>query len=163
RRIRPAVVWRQIMKANAQRVGDGFKHTVTVGSHKVTVDEPESNGGSDRGPNPQEMLAVSLASCTAITIEMYAKRKGWDIGDVADAALAQERLETGCLEAGVALGARVLALVDDHVDARAVERLVKLGAGRVLDAVHRPDAALLGERSVVRRVPVARRHDQLEA
>ena len=70
------------MKANAQRVGEGFKHTVTVGRHKVTVDEPESNGGTDRGPNPQEMLAVSLASCTAITIEMYAKRKGWDIGDV---------------------------------------------------------------------------------
>jgi putative redox protein len=72
------------MKANAQRVGnEGFKHTVSVGKHKVTVDEPEDNGGTDRGPNPQEMLAVSLASCTAITIEMYAKRKGWDIGDVA--------------------------------------------------------------------------------
>src|SRR4051794_41847289 len=70
------------MKANAQRVGEGFKHTVSVGRHKVTVDEPESNGGTDRGPNPQEMLAVSLASCTAITMEMYAKRKGWDIGDV---------------------------------------------------------------------------------
>ncbi len=72
------------MKANAQRDGnDGFKHTVSVGRHQVTVDEPEDNGGTDEGPNPQEMLAVSLASCTAITIEMYAKRKGWDIGDVA--------------------------------------------------------------------------------
>jgi putative redox protein len=71
------------MKASAQRVNGGFKHTVTTGSrHKVTVDEPEENGGTDRGPNPQEMLAVSLASCTAITIEMYAKRKGWDIGEV---------------------------------------------------------------------------------
>jgi putative redox protein len=71
------------MKANAKRVDGNFKHTVSVGRHKVTVDEPESNGGSDKGPNPQEMLAVSLASCTAITIEMYAKRKGWDIGEVA--------------------------------------------------------------------------------
>jgi putative redox protein len=71
------------MKADAQRLGDeGFKHTVTVGSHEVRVDEPEENGGTDTGPNPQEMLAVSLASCTAITIEMYAKRKGWNIGDV---------------------------------------------------------------------------------
>ena len=68
------------MKASAQRVtNDGFKHTVTAGRHKVTVDEPEGNGGTDRGPNPQEMLAVSLASCTAITIEMYAKRKGWNV------------------------------------------------------------------------------------
>jgi putative redox protein len=71
------------MKANAQRVGsDGYKHTVSVRRHELTVDEPEDNGGTDEGPNPQEMLAVSLASCTAITIEMYAKRKGWEIGDV---------------------------------------------------------------------------------
>jgi putative redox protein len=71
------------MRANAQRVGQKFKHTVHVGRHDLTVDEPEKNGGDDEGPNPQEMLAVSLASCTAITIEMYAQRKGWDIGDVA--------------------------------------------------------------------------------
>jgi putative redox protein len=71
------------MKAKAQRVGnDGLRHTVSVRSHELTVDEPQSNGGTDEGPNPQEMLAVSLASCTAITIEMYAKRKGWEIGDV---------------------------------------------------------------------------------
>ena len=71
------------MKANAQRVGsDGYRHTVSVRRHELTVDEPEDNGGTDEGPNPQEMLAVSLASCTAITIEMYAKRKGWQIGDV---------------------------------------------------------------------------------
>jgi putative redox protein len=71
------------MKANAQRVDhDGLKHTVSVRRHHLTVDEPESNGGTDEGPNPQEMLAVSLASCTAITIEMYAQRKGWEIGDV---------------------------------------------------------------------------------
>ena len=71
------------MKANAQRVGnDGFKHTVSVRKHELTVDEKEDDGGTDTGPSPQEMLAVSLASCTAITIEMYAKRKGWNIGDV---------------------------------------------------------------------------------
>jgi putative redox protein len=71
------------MKAKAQRVtGDGLKHSVSVRKHELTVDEPEDNGGTDEGPNPQEMLAVSLASCTAITIEMYAKRKGWEIGEV---------------------------------------------------------------------------------
>ena len=71
------------MKANAQRVGnDGFKHTVSVGRHKITVDEPEQNGGEDAGPSPQELLAASLASCTAITMEMYADRKGWAVGDL---------------------------------------------------------------------------------
>jgi putative redox protein len=71
------------MKAIARRVGsDGLKHHISVGSHKLTSDEPASHGGTDVGPNPQELLAASLASCSAITMEMYAKRKGWDIGDV---------------------------------------------------------------------------------
>jgi putative redox protein len=55
---------------------------VEVREHHVVADEPEDNGGDDSGPNPQELLAASLASCTAITIEMYANRKGWEIGDV---------------------------------------------------------------------------------
>ncbi len=46
------------------------------------MDEPIEQGGEDEGPSPQELLAASLASCTAVTIEMYAKRKGWDIGPV---------------------------------------------------------------------------------
>jgi putative redox protein len=44
------------------------------------VDEPETLGGIDSGPTPQQMLAISLASCTAITVEMYAERKRWDVG-----------------------------------------------------------------------------------
>jgi putative redox protein len=56
-----------------------FAHDVKVGVHSVTVDEPASSGGEDEGPSPQELLAASLASCTAITMEMYAARKGWDV------------------------------------------------------------------------------------
>jgi putative redox protein len=70
------------MRATARRVGDGLKHHIELGSHKVTSDEPTASGGTDAGPNPQELLAASLASCSAITMEMYAKRKGWDIGEV---------------------------------------------------------------------------------
>ena len=58
-------------------------------------DEPEEHGGSDEGPNPQEMLAVSLASCTAITMEMYAARKGWDIGHV-EVDVEYSPAERGC-------------------------------------------------------------------
>ncbi len=48
----------------------------------MTIDEPPEHGGDDRGPSPQELLAASLASCTAVTLEMYAKRKGWNLGAV---------------------------------------------------------------------------------
>jgi len=73
------------MRAIARRENGSFKHDIDIGEqhHHVTADEPEKNGGTDEGPSPQELLAASLASCTAITIEMYAKRKGWEIGDVA--------------------------------------------------------------------------------
>jgi putative redox protein len=71
------------MRAIARRDGGTFKHDLEIRKHHVTADEPEENGGDDTGPSPQELLAASLASCTAITIEMYAKRKGWDVGDIA--------------------------------------------------------------------------------
>jgi putative redox protein len=66
------------MRATA-RQREKFAHDVTVGAHTLTADEPVASGGDDSGPSPQELLAASLASCTAITMEMYAKRKGWDV------------------------------------------------------------------------------------
>ena len=70
------------MRAIARRSGGKLKHEVELGRHRLTADEPENHGGTDAGPNPQELLAASLASCSAATMEMYAQRKGWDIGDV---------------------------------------------------------------------------------
>ncbi|NLT05491.1 MAG: OsmC family protein [Solirubrobacterales bacterium] len=72
------------MKAIARRIpGAGYEHRIEVDSHRLTADEPADDGGTDTGPNPQELLAASLASCSAITLEMYARRKGWDVGEVA--------------------------------------------------------------------------------
>ena len=70
------------MKAIARRANGTLKHSIDVGSHAITADESPDHGGTDEGPNPQELLAASLASCSAVTMEMYANRKGWDIGDV---------------------------------------------------------------------------------
>jgi putative redox protein len=66
------------MKASATQRSK-FTHDLKVGKHQLTADEPEDTGGDDMGPSPQELLAASLASCTAITMEMYAKRKGWNV------------------------------------------------------------------------------------
>jgi putative redox protein len=60
---------------------EGFLHDVEIeGGHTLVADEPEEAGGTDEGPSPTRLLAAALASCTAITVEMYADRKGWDLG-----------------------------------------------------------------------------------
>ena len=84
------------MKATARRDVDGtYKHTVQVRDHQLTVDEPIDKGGDDTAPSPQELLAVSLASCTAITMEMYAARKGWELGHV-EVDVQYKGAERGC-------------------------------------------------------------------
>jgi putative redox protein len=70
------------MKATSRRAGTKLKQHVSVRTHRLTADEPKDAGGDDAGPSPQELLAASLASCTAVTMEMYAIRKGWEVGDV---------------------------------------------------------------------------------
>ena len=67
------------MRAIARRENGTLKHDIEIRGHRLVSDEPRDQGGSDEGPSPQELLAASLASCTAITIEMYAERKGWDV------------------------------------------------------------------------------------
>lgn len=59
-----------------------YKHTIHTRTHELVIDEPAELGGSDAGPTPQELLAASLASCTAVTLQMYAERKDWDLGDL---------------------------------------------------------------------------------
>jgi putative redox protein len=62
---------------------EGFAHDVEIeGRHKIRVDEPVAVGGTDTGPSPTRLVAAGLAGCTAVTIEMYAERKGWDVGKV---------------------------------------------------------------------------------
>ena len=82
------------MKVSA-RLRKGYAHTVTFEHHTLIVDEPVEKGGADTGPPATALLAMSLASCTAVTMEMYATRKGWDIGGV-EVACEYTPAERGC-------------------------------------------------------------------
>jgi putative redox protein len=82
------------MKATATRAGN-LRQAIRIRDFNLTIDEPSDKGGEDSGPSPQEMLAASLAACTAITMEMYAKRKGWDVGDV-EVSCDYTPAERGC-------------------------------------------------------------------
>jgi putative redox protein len=61
---------------------EGYTHEVEIDGHTIVVDEPTEAGGADLGPSPTRLIAGALASCTAITVELYAGRKGWELGDV---------------------------------------------------------------------------------
>jgi putative redox protein len=61
---------------------EGYTHDLEIDGHTLVADEPEKAGGANRGPSPTRLLATALASCTAITVEMYADRKGWDLGQL---------------------------------------------------------------------------------
>jgi putative redox protein len=119
------------MRATARRDDGTLRHTVQVREHQLAVDEPIDLGGHDTGPDPQELLAVSLASCTAITMEMYAARKGWDIGHV-EVDVEYTPAERGC----PTKFELVMRLADD-VPEEQVERLrviaAKCPVHRVLD------------------------------
>ncbi|TKC06035.1 OsmC family protein [Pedobacter frigoris] len=59
-----------------------YKTKIYAGGHFIYADEPESIGGSDEGMNPGALLLASLGSCTAITIRMYADRKGYALDGI---------------------------------------------------------------------------------
>lgn len=63
-------------------VGGTLTHAVEIGPHRLVADEPVSLGGEDKGPTPYELLAAALGSCVAITLRMYADRKGYPLEGV---------------------------------------------------------------------------------
>lgn len=62
--------------------GGPFAQTIHVRHHAVVSDEAPDVGGEDRGPNPTEMLLGAVGACVAMTVQMYSRRKGWDVGDI---------------------------------------------------------------------------------
>jgi putative redox protein len=62
--------------------GSGYQQHIRVGRHELISDEPEVRGGKDTGPNPYALVLAGLAACTGITLQMYAERHGWTLGDL---------------------------------------------------------------------------------
>ena len=109
------------MRASAHQL-ENLRHDVKVRSHTITADEPRDQGGDDTGPSPQELLAASLASCTAVTMEMYAKRKGWDVAGVT------VDCEFAPAERGHPTQFRLVMKMPAHLSEEQVERLAVIAA-----------------------------------
>ncbi|WP_222984514.1 bifunctional alpha/beta hydrolase/OsmC family protein [Flagellimonas meishanensis] len=61
---------------------DAFTTSMKVGNHYMIADEPEDYGGNDFGPSPYELVSAGLSACTAMTVQMYAKRKEWPLENI---------------------------------------------------------------------------------
>jgi len=74
-----------------------YAHHISSGRHELTTDEPATLGGQDAGMAPFDRYLASLAACTAITLRMYAEKKGWDLGEFR-AELSSQRNAAGKLQ-----------------------------------------------------------------
>jgi len=66
----------------ARAGASGFRTTLDMGGHSLVSDEPLSVGGTGSGPTPYELMLGAVASCTAMTVRMYASRKQWPLESV---------------------------------------------------------------------------------
>jgi putative redox protein len=109
---------------------EGYAHDVELeGGHDLRVDEPSEAGGTDTGPRPTQLLGASLAGCIAITVEMYARRKGWDVGAVeVDVEMAYD----GPVPSSFEVGLKLPADLDDEQRRRLLVIATKCPVHKVL-------------------------------
>ena len=71
-----------IATAEVTNNGNQYTSDVSINQHDLLADEPMEKGGEDMGPAPGDYLCAALASCKAITLRMYAQRKGWKVDEI---------------------------------------------------------------------------------
>ncbi|PRX51949.1 bifunctional alpha/beta hydrolase/OsmC family protein [Salegentibacter salegens] len=92
---------KEIPESNADVVAglekeDDFTTSMKAGNHTFLADEPIKAGGKDYGPTPYQFLSSGLASCTSMTLQMYAKRKKWPLEDVETHVFYSREHSTDC-------------------------------------------------------------------
>ena len=66
----------------ARTPAGGFRTDLRAGPHALLADEPVAYGGTNLGPTPYDLLGAALASCTTMTLQMYARRKKLQLDSV---------------------------------------------------------------------------------
>lgn len=109
----------------------GYRADITARTHAFVADEPLALGGSDAGATPYEYLLSALGSCMAITLRMYADRKGWPLTGVEVRLRSARSHEPDCetcdtTDVGVGQLERVIVL-DGPLDEQQRSRLLAIG------------------------------------
>ena len=110
-----------------------FGTEVHTKGHRFIADEPKSYGGDDTGPTPYDLLNAALATCTAMTMKMYADRKGWPLEGVSVHVKHERKHADECdhveaMEEGKQMQAlhRAITILGDELDDEQRAKLVEI-------------------------------------
>jgi putative redox protein len=93
------------LTATARAIPGTLRQEVVIdGKHRLVTDEPVRLGGEGSGPAPHELFPAALAACISTTLVMYARTKGWDLGDVQVAVDYDNRSTPRRFEVAIELG-----------------------------------------------------------
>ncbi|MDA8886786.1 OsmC family protein [Bacteroidia bacterium] len=112
------------LHANGTLGSENYLMEIKTTSHTVMVDEPEAIGGSNQYPNPAQYLLSALASCTAITIKMYADNKGWNLGEINVDVKMKEIISSGKPMKTIVKAVQF----ENHLEDEQIERLLTIGS-----------------------------------
>lgn len=70
------------MEVTTHRGEGPFQQVIEIGPHRLVTDVAPALGGEDSGPEPHDILAAALAACTTLTVNLYARRKGYQLDEV---------------------------------------------------------------------------------
>ena len=98
--------------------GGTFAQDVEVAGHHLRADEEVEKGGEDSGAAPHELLLAALGSCTAMTLKVYAERKGWPLKNV------HVKLNGATGESGLAITREVT--LEGDLSAEQRQRLIEI-------------------------------------
>lgn len=93
------------LNATARSIPGTLRQEVVIdGRHRLITDEPAHLGGEGSGPAPHELFPAALAACVSTTMVMYARTKGWDLGDVSVAVEYDNRSAPRRFDVRITLG-----------------------------------------------------------
>ena len=114
----------------ARTLSGAFRTELNAAGHSLVADEPGSVGGGGEGPSPYDLLSAALASCTSMTLMMYAKHKGIDLEAVTVRVRHNKIHARDCEDCETAVGRidefdRELVIVGDMSDEQR-DRMVEI-------------------------------------
>jgi putative redox protein len=116
---------------------DKYRTEITAGGQTFIADEPVSVGGAGNAPTPYDLLLGAIGSCTAMTVRMYADRKGWPLESVTIRLRTAENHAKDCVDC-----------VDKTVGMHAIERELEFEGD--LDDEQRERLTLIADRCPVK-------------